>query len=70
MGTLVIDEADAALEGQVREAGLNCVVTPSIMNTPEAAASLARVVLGAVRSLGPLSSPGWASPMAPSAPSG
>jgi LPPG:FO 2-phospho-L-lactate transferase len=47
VGTLVIDEADAGLEGEVREAGLNCIVAATIMRTPLAAAGLARVVVGA-----------------------
>jgi LPPG:FO 2-phospho-L-lactate transferase len=64
VGTLVIDEADAGLAAKVREAGLSCVVAPSIMKTPEDAAGLARVVLSAVGSLGkprPVA-PGRASP--------
>ncbi len=46
-GTLVIDEADAALAGGVRAAGLRCVVAPTIMSDPERAARLARTVLSA-----------------------
>ena len=46
VGTLVVDEADASLAGAVRDLGLECVVTPSVMSTPEVAAGLARVVLG------------------------
>ncbi|HEY4376354.1 MAG TPA: 2-phospho-L-lactate transferase [Acidimicrobiales bacterium] len=45
---LVIDEADAALASAVEAEGLRCVVTPTIMSTPEAAAALARTTLGAV----------------------
>ena len=46
-GTLVIDEADAALAPAVEAEGMRCVVTPTVMRTPELAASLARAVLAA-----------------------
>jgi LPPG:FO 2-phospho-L-lactate transferase len=46
-GTLVIDEADAALADAVRAEGLRCVVTDTIMRDPEAAADLCRVALNA-----------------------
>ena len=43
--TLVIDEADAALAPRVREAGMDCVVTPTVMHgVPEAAALASAVV--------------------------
>jgi LPPG:FO 2-phospho-L-lactate transferase len=45
--TLVVDEADAALADRVEAEGLRCVVTPSVMSSPEAAAALAKVVLAA-----------------------
>jgi LPPG:FO 2-phospho-L-lactate transferase len=45
--TLVIDTADAALAGAVEAEGIRCVVAPTIMSSPEAAAELARVVLSA-----------------------
>lgn len=45
--TLVIDEADAALSDAVEAEGMRCIVTPTIMSSPEASAHLARVVLGA-----------------------
>jgi LPPG:FO 2-phospho-L-lactate transferase len=45
--TLVIDEADADLAGGVEEAGLRCVVAPTVMSGPMEAAALARAVLGA-----------------------
>jgi LPPG:FO 2-phospho-L-lactate transferase len=45
-GTLVIDEADADLADQVEAEGLRCVVAPTVMRDPEAAAALAEVVLG------------------------
>jgi LPPG:FO 2-phospho-L-lactate transferase len=48
VGTLVIDEADRALEGSVRDVGVGCVVTNTIMATPERAARLAQTVLDAV----------------------
>lgn len=46
--TLVIDPADAHLADEVEAAGMRCVVTPSIMSTPEVSASLARACLAAV----------------------
>jgi LPPG:FO 2-phospho-L-lactate transferase len=45
-GAIVIDEADENLADEVRAAGLRCLVAPTVMKTPEAAAALARVVLG------------------------
>ena len=47
VGTLVIDEADADLAGQVEAAGVRCVVAATVMSTPERSAALARAVLGA-----------------------
>jgi LPPG:FO 2-phospho-L-lactate transferase len=46
-GTLVIDDADADLAGAVRDAGLRCVVTDTIMRDPMAAAQLCETVLSA-----------------------
>jgi LPPG:FO 2-phospho-L-lactate transferase len=46
-GTLVIDEADAGLASQVEEAGMRCVVAPTVMSDRKRAASLAQVVLDA-----------------------
>ena len=46
-GTLVIDPGDEHLASEVEAAGMRCVVAPSIMRSPEDAAALARVVLGA-----------------------
>jgi len=46
---LVIDEADADRAGDVEAAGVRCVVAPTIMRTPDAAAALARTALAAVR---------------------
>lgn len=46
--TLVIDEADADLAADVEALGTRCVVAPAIMHSPEDAAALAQVVLGAV----------------------
>ncbi len=43
--TLVIDEADAHLAPDVEAAGVSCVVAPTIMDGPESATALARVVL-------------------------
>jgi LPPG:FO 2-phospho-L-lactate transferase len=47
VSTLVIDEADAALAGEVEAAGLHCVVAPTIMSDVTRAAALADVVLDA-----------------------
>jgi LPPG:FO 2-phospho-L-lactate transferase len=46
---LVIDEADASLAAQVEATGMRCVVTDTIMKTPERAAALARTTLAALR---------------------
>jgi LPPG:FO 2-phospho-L-lactate transferase len=45
--TLVIDEADAERADEVAAEGVRVVVTPTIMSSPDASASLARAVLGA-----------------------
>jgi LPPG:FO 2-phospho-L-lactate transferase len=47
--TLVVDAADAALALGVEAEGMRCLVTDTIMRTPEVAADLARVVLGSAR---------------------
>jgi LPPG:FO 2-phospho-L-lactate transferase len=46
-GTLVIDRIDAGLVGEVEAAGVRAVVTETVMSSPEVAAELARLVLGA-----------------------
>lgn len=48
-GTLVIDSADGDLAGAVRDEGMRCVVTPTVMSRPGVAASLATAVLDAGR---------------------
>ncbi|HLH99227.1 MAG TPA: 2-phospho-L-lactate transferase [Acidimicrobiales bacterium] len=45
-GTLVVDEADAALAPAVEETGVRCVVAPTIMSSPAASAALGRLVAG------------------------
>ena len=45
--TLVIDTADAPLAAAVEAEGVRCVVTPTVMNSPERAADLARAVVDA-----------------------
>ena len=45
---LVVDEADAHLADAVEAEGMRCVVTDTIMSSPERAAALASVVLEAV----------------------
>ena len=47
VGTLVIDGADASLAGAVEAEGLRCVVAPTIMDSPMAAAAAAKAVLDA-----------------------
>jgi LPPG:FO 2-phospho-L-lactate transferase len=47
VSTLVIDEADRDLAGQVEDEGVRCVVAPTIMSGPEATDALARTVLSA-----------------------
>jgi len=47
--TLVVDEADAALVAEVEACGVRCVVTPTIMHTPDDAAALAARLLDAGR---------------------
>ncbi|HEU5149667.1 MAG TPA: 2-phospho-L-lactate transferase [Iamia sp.] len=47
--TLVIDDADTALAPRVEAEGLRAVTTATVMATPDIAADLGRVVLGAVR---------------------
>lgn len=46
--TLVIDEADAADKAAVEACGVRCVVTQTVMATPEVAGSLAQTVLNLV----------------------
>jgi LPPG:FO 2-phospho-L-lactate transferase len=46
-GTLVIDEADRDSARAVEAEGMRCVVAPTIMDSPERAAALARAVLDA-----------------------
>jgi LPPG:FO 2-phospho-L-lactate transferase len=47
VGTLVIDVADASHAGAVEAEGVRCVVTPTVMRTPDLAAALARAVVDA-----------------------
>jgi LPPG:FO 2-phospho-L-lactate transferase len=47
-GTLVIDAVDAALAPAIEALGVRCVVTDTIMRSPEVAAELARRTLAAV----------------------
>jgi LPPG:FO 2-phospho-L-lactate transferase len=52
VGTLVVDDADAALAEAVEACGVRCVVAPTIMHSPEHAASLGSVLLDAGRPSG------------------
>ncbi len=45
--TLVIDPVDAHLAGAVEDAGMRCLVTPSVMRTLDDAAALSRATLAA-----------------------
>ena len=47
--TLVIDEADAALAGQVEAAGMNPLVTATVMHGVAEAAALAKAVVAAAQ---------------------
>lgn len=47
IGTLVVDDADAALAPEIEREGVRCVVTPTVMRTPEIAEELARTVIAA-----------------------
>ena len=46
--TLVVDTVDAELAADVEAAGMRCVVTPTVMTTPDAARSLALACLDVV----------------------
>ena len=48
VGTLVIDEADEGLAGDIEALGVRCVVAETVMADTTRAADLAKVVLGAV----------------------
>ena len=48
-GTLIIDERDRALAGDVEAEGVRCIVTDTVMRTPEVSAALGRTVLTAGR---------------------
>ncbi|MEY2426621.1 MAG: 2-phospho-L-lactate transferase [Actinomycetota bacterium] len=48
--TLVVDEADRDLAGAVENAGMRCVVAPTVMRSAEDAAALAEVALSAAGS--------------------
>ncbi len=47
VGTLVVDVADASHAAAIRAEGVRCVVTPTVMSTPERAEELARAVIDA-----------------------
>jgi LPPG:FO 2-phospho-L-lactate transferase len=48
-GTLIIDNADAHLASAVEAQGMHCVVTDTIMKSPQVSAALARTALEATR---------------------
>ena len=45
---LVIDPVDGHLADDIEQLGMRCVVTPSIMSTPQVAAELARTTISSV----------------------
>jgi LPPG:FO 2-phospho-L-lactate transferase len=45
---LVVDDADLRLSADVAAAGMECVVVPTVMASPEIAAALARVTIASV----------------------
>ena len=47
VGTLVVDVADASHAAAIEAEGVRCVVTPTVMSTPERALALARAVVDA-----------------------
>ena len=47
-GVLVVDTADADRAADVEAEGVRCIVTPTVMSSPERAAELARVVVDAL----------------------
>jgi LPPG:FO 2-phospho-L-lactate transferase len=47
VGTLVVDVADASHAAAIEAEGVRCVVTPTVMSTPERAEALARTVVDA-----------------------
>ena len=49
---LVIDPLDAHLTREIENAGMRCVVTPSVMSTPEVARKLAEATLASVAGAG------------------
>ena len=48
-GTLIIDDADAHLASAVEAQGMRCIVTDTIMKTPQVSAALARTALEATQ---------------------
>jgi LPPG:FO 2-phospho-L-lactate transferase len=46
-GTLIIDHADAHLASDVESEGMRCIVTDTIMKTPEITAALAQCAMDA-----------------------
>jgi len=47
IGTLVVDEADGKQAAAIEASGVRCVLTPTVMSTPQIAADLAHTVLAA-----------------------
>jgi len=45
VSTLVVDEADRDHARKVEAEGMRCIVAPTVMDSPERAAALARLVI-------------------------
>jgi len=58
VGTLVIDEVDAASAEAIEACGVRCVVAPTVMHSPDHAATLASLLLDAGRPSGATSGRG------------
>ncbi len=52
VGTLVVDDVDAASADAIEACGVRCVVAPTIMHSPDHAAALASLLLDAGRPSG------------------
>jgi LPPG:FO 2-phospho-L-lactate transferase len=51
-GTLIIDQQDAHLAGEVEKLGMTCIVTDTIMSHPGVSQSLAQYALDATHTQG------------------
>jgi LPPG:FO 2-phospho-L-lactate transferase len=58
VGTLVVDDVDAASADAIEACGVRCVVAPTVMHSPDHAAALASLLLDAGRPSGATRGPG------------